>query len=131
MMDEVSNRVQPKLTDSMKIMDRKFIGDEVKRVIFDMMPLKALGADGIPTLFYQRFWEIVGPYETEACLKCLNDGAYIKEMKGTVITLIPKIKDVVQMYDFRPISLCNVLYKIVTETLANRFRMFLGEVISN
>lgn len=33
--------------------------------------------------------------------------------------LIPEIKNVAYMWDFRPISLCNVVYKIVAKTLAN------------
>lgn len=37
--------------------------------------------------------------------------ADIKDINGTYITIVPKIKDAREMTDFRPISLCNVVYK--------------------
>lgn len=47
-------------------------------------------------------------------LSFLNDMADIKDINGTYITLVPKIKDAREMTDFRPISLCNVVYKLIS-----------------
>lgn len=49
----------------------------------------------------------------------------------TYISLIPKLKDPIMVSDFRPISLCNVLYKIIAKTLVNRMKLVLGDVISS
>lgn len=42
----------------------------------------------------------------------------------------PKVEDPSSFKDFRPISLCNALYKLVTKMLVNRFRPFLNDMIS-
>ncbi|KAK3204450.1 hypothetical protein Dsin_018496 [Dipteronia sinensis] len=67
---------------------------------------------------------------TAACLGFLNDGHGLEEVNGTLITLIPKVRRAERIMDYRSISLCNVLYKIVAKALANRLRGALGAVIS-
>lgn len=59
---------------------------------------------------------------TKAVLWILNDDEPIEPWNETLITLIPKVKDPMLMKDFRPISLCNVNYKIVTRVITNRLR---------
>lgn len=48
----------------------------------------------------------------------------------TCILMIPKVTQPESVKDFRPISLCNVLYKIVSKCLVNRLRPLLDEIIS-
>lgn len=49
----------------------------------------------------------------------------------TCIVMIPKVAQPESLKDFRPISLCNVLYKIVSKCLVNRLRPLLDEIISD
>ncbi|KAK3184888.1 hypothetical protein Dsin_032174 [Dipteronia sinensis] len=110
-------------------LDSPFIATEVKKAIFDMFPTKAPGIDGMPALFYQKYWDTVGDTVTQACLRCLNNGDPLDKVNQTLIALIPKVQNANRMVDFRPISLCNMTYKIVAKTLANRFRLVLNDVV--
>jgi hypothetical protein len=63
-------------------------------------------------------------------LDFLNGGDMPDKMNNTIICLIPKVKNPQEMKQFRPISLCNVVYRICSKVLANKLRPFLDEIIS-
>lgn len=54
----------------------------------------------------------------------------IASTNQTFIALIPKLKTPESMSDFRPISLCNAFYKIISKTMANRMKDAFFEIIS-
>lgn len=62
----------------------------------------------------------------EYCLGVLNHGMPIDLCNHTNIVLIPKVPNPSSMVQFRPISLCNVLYKVIAKMLANRVRKIIG-----
>ena len=67
---------------------------------------------------------------TNAVLDFLNGGTMPDALNQTTIVLIPKLKHPQELKNFRPISLCSVIYKVCSKILANRLRMFLDEIIS-
>jgi hypothetical protein len=51
---------------------KSFTGGEVWEALQDMGDLKALGADGIPVVFYKKFWNLVGEKVKREVLEVLN-----------------------------------------------------------
>ena len=70
---------------------------------------KTPGPDGLPTLFYHKFWHVVGEEVTNEVLQVLNEGKPAKDLNHTFICLIPKVKKLRYAKEFRLISLCNVI----------------------
>ena len=130
-MEECLNAVQSKITDEMhEVLSSEYTAKEVKVALFQMGPTKASGPDGINALFYQKFWHVVGDTLVLAMLDFLNNGNMLPKINHTNIVLIPKNRNPVKISDFRPISLCNVIYKIISKVLANRLKQVLPQIIS-
>ena len=86
---------------------------------------KALGPESMNALFYKIFWHIAGNDVITAVLDFLNNGNMQSEINFTRIVLIPKVKSPERMSDYGPISLCNVIYKVISKALANRLKIIL------
>lgn len=97
-----------------------YSGEEVYEALQQMHQTKAPSLDGMCAIFYQKFWGIVGPDVIQCVIGILNKGEEIESVNKTHIVLIPKKKTCESPVDFIPISLFNVLYKLVAEVLANR-----------
>ena len=80
--------------------------------------------------FYQKYWDIVGVSVSNCVLQALNTGVMLRDINNTYICLIPKIKNPQKITDYRPISLCNVIYKLISKLLENRLKKILHEVIN-
>ncbi|XP_074306400.1 uncharacterized protein LOC141641645 [Silene latifolia] len=103
--------------------------NEVRQAVFQLGPLKSPGPDGMPTAFYQRYWAIVKKDVINGALNILNSGNVIKEFNKTFIVLIPKNDCPERVGDFRSISLCNVIMKVVTKCIANRLKGIMDDLV--
>ena len=110
-------------------MSSDFSADEIKEAVFQMAPTKAPRPDGMNAFFYQKFWHIVVDNVVSAILDFFNFGCMVSGLNHTNIVLIPKVKPE-KISDFRHISLCNVMYKIISKVLSNRLKQILLSVIS-
>ena len=85
-----------------------------------MHPDKSSGPDVFNLAFYHKFWPLIGKDIFQTCSTWLHTGEFPKAFNETIITLIPKVDRPATMADFRRILLCNVLYNIISQVLANR-----------
>lgn len=108
---------------------RPILLDEVKAALFSMHPDKSPGPDGLSPDFYQKHWDVVGDEVVSFCQNFIVSGRLPARANDTHIVLIPKVKSPSLMSEFRPISLCNVLYRILAKVLANRMRGLLNVLI--
>ena len=129
---DILEAVQPKVTQSMNSMlVKEFQAGEVHKALKQMYPLKAPGPDGMPPFFFQKFWSTVGGVVTKTVLDLLNLGITPPKFNETHIVLVPKTNSPKRVTEYRPISLCNVIYKLASKTLANRLKKILPSVISD
>lgn len=104
--------------------------DEIRGIVFSMSNGKSPGPDGLSLLFYKFYCDIIHAKVVKAVqLFFLND-YLIRPLNHTYITLIPKKDNPNLVEHYRPISLCNVVYKIILKILANRIKLLLGKIIS-
>ena len=68
---------------------------------------------------------------TSIVLNALNSGVVHESLNSTFISPIPKIKNPKKVSDFRPISLCNVIYKLISKVLVNRLKLVLPNIVSH
>ena len=130
-MENCTSAIDGKVAVEMNsLLTANFTVDEVKKVLDQMTLFKALGPDGFTADFYQQQWPTVGLEVCEAALHFLNFAKMDSAINATNIALIPKVKNLCCVIEFRLISLCNVLYKIVSKVLTNRLKVVLPEVIS-
>ncbi|CAN1818577.1 Transposon TX1 uncharacterized 149 kDa protein [Linum perenne] len=94
-----------------------------------MHPDKAPGPDGFNPGFYQKMWDTIGAEVVAACKRWLAAGALPISIQQTTIVLLPKIANPTNMKELRPISLCNVLYRLIAKVLANRLRKVMPGII--
>lgn len=94
-----------------------------------MHSTKASSPDGMSPIFYQKIWDIIGLDLINCVLNALNSGVMPSDLNETFICLIPKVKSPKKITEFRPISLCNVIYKIISKVLANKLKRTLAVVI--
>ena len=103
---------------------------ECKKVLFEMGPQKAPGEDGYPALFFQQCWDTVANSLLHYVNQVWVNSSLISFINNTLIVMIPKIDKPEFVSQFRPISLCNVTYKIIYKVIVNRIKPYLNDIIS-
>ena len=103
---------------------------EVKEGLGSLKPLKAPSPNGIHARFFQAYWQQVGTSVVNEVFKVFQSSTMPSHLNETLITLIPKHLWADCLAAFRPISLCNTVYEVVTKIIVKRLRPFLPKLIS-
>ena len=104
--------------------------EEIKVALWSLKPFKAPGPDGLPAGFFQRFWLVVGKSVMEEIKLIFSEKRVPAYLNSTHIALIPKIQGPETLGNYRPISLCNIVYKVLTKIIVARLGPYLGKLIS-
>uniref|UniRef100_A0A803NWR9 Reverse transcriptase n=1 Tax=Cannabis sativa TaxID=3483 RepID=A0A803NWR9_CANSA len=104
--------------------------EEVRRTVFMLHHLKSPGPDGYSGCFFRQYWDVVGDSVYSAIKEFFCSGELNHNLNYTYICLIPKIDNPVKVEQFRPISLCNFIYKIIAKILANRLSPLMENLIT-
>jgi hypothetical protein len=120
-----------RVTNDMNVdMCKEFTDEEMRDAMFQIGPLKASGVDGFPARFYQRNWRTIKEKVINAVKLLFVTWSIPDGVNDTAIVLIPKVDQPETLKDFRPISLCTVIYKVIAKCMVNRLRPILGEIVS-
>ena len=91
---------------------------------------KSLGPDGFTSNFFHHFWDMVKEEVVESVKESRIKRGVLKAFNATFLTLIPKEVGAESPDKFRPIALCNVIYKIISRVIANRLKPLLPNLIA-
>lgn len=103
--------------------------EEVKKAVFGMKKFGSPGSDGIQAIFYQKYWDVVGPSLTNLVNEAIRSGRIPCPLLTTFITLIPKKERPGNASDFRPITLLNMAFKIISKVIVNIMRPIMKNII--
>ncbi|XP_062007013.1 uncharacterized protein LOC133724332 [Rosa rugosa] len=126
-LDAVDERVTADMNEELT---RPYAETEIKDALFQMHPSKSPGPDGMSPFFFQKYWHIIS---TDVCLgvkNFLEKGDMECSSNFTHLCLIPKVPEPKEACHFRPIALCNVIYRISSKVVANRLKKLLPSIIS-
>jgi hypothetical protein len=104
--------------------------DLIQHTLFSIGNEKALGLDGYSSLFFKKAWSIVGGDFCAAVKDFFASRELLKQVNHSIIALVPKSSNANLVADFRSISYCNVIYKVISKILAGRMAHVLQDIVS-
>jgi len=102
---------------------------ELHQIMKDMRNTASPGPDGLNAAFYKASWNWLSKDVHKLVSDFYRTASFSQEINRTYITLIPKRMQPILPQDFRPISLCNVIYRLIAKSLADRLKPHLPNYI--
>jgi hypothetical protein len=104
--------------------------EEVDHALQDTPKCKAPGPDGFTNDFFHHCWSMIRAAVWKIIEDSRSTGQILQALNATFLTLIPKEGQAYHPKQFRPIALCNVIYKLLTKVIARRLKPILPTIIS-
>ena len=89
---------------------------------------KSPGSDGITTKFSKIFWSDIKSYYVKSLNYSFEN---VMQKQGLISSLPKKNNDLGNLNNWRPLTLLNTDYKIVTKTILNRIKKYISHIIEN
>jgi exonuclease III len=109
---------------------RPFTIEEVDQALQDTPKCKAPGPDGFTSDFFHYCWPMIRTEVWEILEDSRTTGEVLRAFNATFLALIPKEGQANRPKQYRPIALCNVIYKLLTKVIARRLKPILPTIIS-
>jgi exonuclease III len=120
-----------KLTDDdMNFFDRDLTLNELDIAMQNMNENSAGGADGVGTKFLKKFWAYIRIPLHRYAIYSLNKGSLTQSFNSALIKLIPKKGNLKQIKNWRPISLLNCVFKIISKAIDSRLQKICDKILS-
>lgn len=121
----------PRISEELGVqLAKPYVSREVLEALNQMNPYKAPRPYSFHAFFLEKYWNLAGSSMCEMVLGVLHGQHRPEGVNNTFITLVPKVDHPQLVSHFRLISLCNVVYKLITKCIVQRLKAVLPHVIS-
>ena len=112
-----------------KILEKDITRGEIRKVLWTMKHNKVPGNDGLPPEFYKHFWDTIGTLVENTIFEAVEKGFPIDTRRGIISLMEKPNKDLLELKNWRPLSLLNTDYKILSKILATRLSKILPKIV--
>lgn len=116
-------------TDQQQQLITPITSEEIRQALLDIGNDKALGPNGYSVEFFKATWDIVNSDLQQALMEFFTSGHLLKKWNHTLLVLVPKSDHAPRVMDYRPISCCTVIFKIISMILATRMAAVIDSIL--